>query len=188
MVLLILGVLIYIAVHLFPSRAAGMRAACIERIGEGPYKGLFALSLVGAISLMVIGWQSMAPVAVYAPQQWGVAVSRVAMFISLVLFLGSGFPSNLKRIIRHPQLVGALVWSLAHLLANGDQRSLLLFGGIGFWTVVQMLSLNGRDGAWVKPEPLPLSAELKPVVVGIVGFVVLAFAHPYLFAVAAFPR
>jgi hypothetical protein len=103
-----------------------------------------------------------------------------------VLFVGSNVPTNLKRIVRHPQLTGVAVWGIAHLLANGDLRSLVLFGGIGLWAVVAMVAINRRDGAWEKPEPLPLAAELKPLVGGIVAYGVLVLAHPYIAGVSLF--
>jgi uncharacterized membrane protein len=115
--------------------------------GEGPYKGLFALSLVGALVLMVVGWRSAAPVALYVAPTTGGLLTSAAMFVSLVLFLGSSVPTNLKRFVRHPQLTGVAVWALAHLLANGDVRSLVLFGGLGLWAVVAMVCINRRDGA-----------------------------------------
>jgi uncharacterized membrane protein len=68
-----------------------------------------------------------------------------------------------------------------HLLANGDLRSLVLFGGIGLWAVIEILSISRRDGAWEKPEPLPFTAEVKPLVAGVVAYAVLTFAHPYIF-------
>jgi len=181
---LILGVLIWSGVHLVPSLGVQMRAALIARIGEGPYKGLFALSIVAAIALMALGWRSISPVAAYQPPAWGVPLATYAMFVSLVLFMGSNVPTNLKRFVRHPQLTGVAVWALAHLLANGDLRSLLLFGGLGLWSVVAMVSINRRDGAWEKPEPLPLAAEIKPLVAGIIGYVVFFFAHPYIAGVS----
>ena len=184
MAFLILGVVVWSGVHLIPSLGAPMRAAAIERIGEGPYKGLFALSIVGAIALMVLGWRSASYVAVYGPPAWGISFANVGMFASLVLFVGSNFPTNLKRIVRHPQLTGVAVWAIAHLLGNGDLRSLVLFGGIGLWAVVAMVSINRRDGAWEKPEPLPLAAELKPLVAGIVAYLLLVFAHPYIAGVS----
>jgi len=187
MIFLILGVLIWSGVHLIPSLAVPQRAAWIERIGEGPYKGLFALSLVGAIVLMVMGWRSTAPVAVYTAPAWGVWFGNVAMLVSLVLFMGSNVPCNLKRVVRHPQLTGVAIWALAHLVANGDLRSLVLFGGIGLWAVVEVVSINRRDGDWEKPEPLPLSAEVKPLVAGVITYIVLVFAHPYLSGVSPFP-
>jgi uncharacterized membrane protein len=186
-VFLILGVLIWSGVHLIPSLGAKMRARWIERMGEGPYKGLFALSLVGALVLMVVGWRSAAPVALYVAPTTGGLLTSAAMFVSLVLFLGSSVPTNLKRFVRHPQLTGVAVWALAHLLANGDVRSLVLFGGLGLWAVVAMVCINRRDGDWQKPAPLPLSAEIKPLVAGIVGFALFAFLHPYISGVSALP-
>jgi len=187
MIFLILGVLIWSGVHLLPSLGVQTRGAWIERIGEGPYKGLFTLSLVGAIALMVVGWRSAAPVGVYAPPAWGMTLANLTMFVSLVSFIGSNVPTNLKRIVRHPQLTGVAIWGFGHLLANGDVRSLVLFGGIGVWAIVAMVSINRRDGAWQKPEPLPLAAEVKLLVAGIVAYAVLAFAHPYISGVSPFP-
>jgi uncharacterized membrane protein len=186
MAFLILGILIWSGVHLIPSAGAPMRASLIERIGEGPYKGLFALSLVGAVTLMVMGWKSTDPVAIYAAPDWGRLVANVGMFVSLVLFMGSNVPSNMKRFVRHPQLTGVAVWGLSHLFANGDLRSLVLFGGLAIWAAVEIVSLNRRDGAWERPEPLPLAAEAKPLVAGIIAYGVLVFAHPYLAGVSPF--
>jgi uncharacterized membrane protein len=187
MTFLILGILIWSGMHLIPALGVQMRAGWIERIGEGPYKGLFALSLVGAITLMVIGWKSTDPVSLYAPPEWGRLLANVGMFVSLVLFMGSNVPSNMKRFIRHPQLTGVAVWGISHLFANGDLRSLVLFGGLAIWAVVEIMSLNKRDGAWDKPDALPLVAEMKPLVAGVIAYVVLVFAHPYLAGVSPFP-
>jgi uncharacterized membrane protein len=187
MVLLILGVLVWSAAHLVPSLGAQMRAGLIGRIGEGPYKGLFALTIVGSIVLMVVGWRSSSPVVIYQPPGWGTGFAQIGMLITLVLFIGSNLPSNLKRMLRHPQLTGVAIWALSHLVANGDQRSLVLFGGIGIWAVVAMLSINRRDGEWEKPAPLAPMAYVKPVVAGVVAYVLLALAHPYIAGVSALP-
>ena len=187
MVRLILGLAVWSGVHLFPSLGGRRRAAWIQRIGEGPCKGLFALSIVTAIVLMVLGWRSTPPVPAYAPPTWGPRLADLAMFVSLVLFIGSSLPTNLKRFVRHPQLTGVLVWALAHLMANGELRSLVLFGGIGLWAGVAMLAISRRDGAWEKPEPLPLVAELKPLLAGGVAYALVAWGHPYIAGVSAFP-
>ncbi|HZY22173.1 MAG TPA: NnrU family protein, partial [Beijerinckiaceae bacterium] len=47
MALLILGLVIFLGAHAF-SMARAPRAALMARLGEGPYKGLYALaSLIG---------------------------------------------------------------------------------------------------------------------------------------------
>jgi len=188
MIFLILGVSIWAGVHFIPSLGASARAGCIARIGEGPYKGLFALSLVGAIVLIVLGWRSTAPTSLYAAPGWGAGVANVGMLVALVFFLGSNVPTNLKRFVRHPQLTGVAFWGASHLLANGDVRSVILFGGFIVWALLEIAFINRRDGAWQKPEPLPLAADLKPLVAGVVGWGVLVFAHPYIAGVAVFAR
>ena len=188
MLLLVLGVLIWSALHLLPSAGKPARTLLIGGIGEGPYKGLFALSIVGSVVLMVFGWRATAASPVYVPAAWTVAVADGLMFVALLLFLASALPTNWKRVLRHPQLTGVAIWAAAHLLANGDSRSLVLFGGLGLWSVLAMLAINRRDGAWQKPEPLPMSAELKPLVAAVVAYALLFTLHPWIAGVSPMPR
>ena len=187
MIWLILGVLLFAGIHMLPT-APATRGRVAERLGEQPYKGLFSLGIVGGIALMVIGWRSSVPSTLYAAPGWGATVANPLMFVALVLFVASNLPTNLKRLIRHPQLTGVATWAGAHLLANGDSRSLVLFGGIGLWAVVEMGLLNRRDGAWQRPEPLPLVAELKPLIGAAVAFAILFLVHPYIAGVSPLPR
>ena len=114
--------------------------------------------------------------------------TNLLMFVGLVLFAASGLPTNIKRLIRHPQLTGFGIWAASHLLSNGDSRSVVLFGGLGLWSVVAMVALNRRDGAWEKPEPQPMSAELKPVIAAVVAFVLVFLAHPWIAGVSPAPH
>lgn len=188
MILLVIGVLLWSGVHLFPCVAVELRKQLIGRMGEPPYKGVFALSLVAAIVLMVLGWRSSVPYAVYSPPAWTAPAANLIMVLALLLFVASAVPTNLKRVVRHPQLTGFAIWAGAHLLANGDRRSLILFGGLGLWALLAILFINRRDGAWVKPDPLPMTAEVKPVAIAIVAFGVLFFVHPWLSGVSTLPR
>ena len=188
MIWLVLGVVLWSGVHFAPCAGIGARLRLIGRIGEPAYKAAFSLTLVGAIVLMVVGWRSTAPVAVYTSWAWGVAVADLLMFVALVLLAASAVPTNLKRSVRHPQLTGVGLWAGSHLLANGDLRSLLLFGGLGLWAILAMLLLNRRDGAWEKPAAQPIAAEFKLVLAATIVFAVLFFAHVHLFGVSPIPR
>ncbi|MAE95050.1 MAG: NnrU protein [Deltaproteobacteria bacterium] len=187
MVLLILGVLLWACVHFIPSVGASARARFIEQRGEGPYKGLFSLGLLVAMGLMIVGWRSAEPSVLYAVPAWSRWAANLLMVAALLLFLGSGVPTNLKRFLRHPQLTGVATWAGAHLLANGDSRSLVLFGGLGVWAVLEIILINRRDGAWEKPEPLPLSADVTPLIAAAVAFAVLLFVHPWISGVSGMP-
>ncbi|MEN8183239.1 MAG: NnrU family protein, partial [Myxococcota bacterium] len=173
-------------VHL-SSAARPLRARCIARLGEQAYKGVFTLALVTAIVLMVVGWRSAPPASVYAPPAWGHSAALPLVFLALVLFAASTLESNVKRFVRHPQLSGVCVWAGAHLLSNGDSRSLVLFGVLGAWALVEMGLISRREGPWERPGPQPLVAELKPLVGALVIYLVLFVAHPYLFGASPMP-
>ena len=184
MVWLLLGVLVWSVVHASKSAAPGLRAGLVQRLREDPYKGLFSLAILLSVVLMVVGWRAATPTPVYAPPAWGHAAALPLMIVALVLLVASAVPTNIKRVVRHPQLTGVALWALAHLLANGDRRSIVLFAGIGIWALLEMVLINRREGARQKPAPLPLSADLKPLVGGLVAYFVLLVAHPYLFGVS----
>ena len=92
--------------------------------------------------------------------------------------------TNIKRFIRHPQLTGVVVWAIAHLLANGDSRSVVLFGGLGVWAVIAIFTINNRDGEWERPEPVPAAKDITLVAIGAVLTAVVAYFHEYLSGVA----
>ncbi len=182
MMLLIAGVLIWSLVHLFPSLAPNSRKTLSAKLGEMPYQGLFAVCILLGLALIIMGWRSMVPAIIYQPQPALRHIAMLVVVIGFILMAAANFNnSRIKRFIRHPQLTGVLLWAFAHLLANGDSRSLILFSGIAVWTVVSMLTINQRDGAWQKPQPvMPLFKEFGVVILGIVVAAVVVRFHIYL--------
>jgi uncharacterized membrane protein len=185
MEILIAAVLVWSFVHFIPAAMPSLRARLVAALGEGPYKGLFALVILGSVGLMVWGWRSSAPVSVYAPPAWGRIAANLLMVAAVYLLAASSMRTNVKRVLRHPQLTGLTLWSIAHLLANGDQRSVALFGALGLWAVSMMVLLNRRDSAWQRPEPLPASGEWKPVLAGAVVYALFFSLHPIAIGVSA---
>ncbi|MEM8688200.1 MAG: NnrU family protein [Pseudomonadota bacterium] len=179
MISLALGIALWACAHLATTMRLGFRDALIAKLDANKYKGLFSLAMVVALGLIVIGWQSADSLHVYDPPFWNSPIMIVLMWLALFLFVAARAPNNAKRFIRHPQLTGVMVWAGAHLLANGDNRSLLLFGGLGLWALLEVILINRREGAWVKPDAVPITRDL--IVVGVSGVlvVVLMLLHPY---------
>ena len=164
MTLLILGIVLWWAAHLFKRIAPAQRAAMGDR-----GKGLVALVLALSIVLMVVGYRGAEFVPVYTPIPGIGHLNNLLMLISIFLFGVGGTKGTLYPRMRHPMLMGAMIWSVAHLLVNGDLASILLFGGIGLWAVVAMAAIN-RAGPWTRPTD---GRGVKGDVMNLVGTVVL---------------
>lgn len=188
MIWLVLGVLLWSGVHFIPSLAPGLKVKLSGSIGVKGYKGAFALSIVGSVFLIVIGWQAVGADAVYAPPEWAFPVTTLLMVLAFILFGAAKQPTRLKRIIRHPQLTGMAVWGVAHLLSNGDSRSIVLFGGLGIWAIIEMFLINAREGEWVKPEAPSILVEIRGLLISVVIFVIAIFLHPYFAGVSPMPH
>ena len=180
MTLLIAGVLIWTLVHLFKRLMPKARASVDVKIGEGPAKGIIALIFLATIVMMVFGFMAAGEQAVYEPPSWGAVVNNLLMVIAVFL-MGAGSGKGVSpTLLRHPMLVGVIVWSGGHLLANGDMRSIVLFGGLGVWAVLNMLMINMREGVWDRPEAGPIKADIKTVVISLIIFAVIATIHHFI--------
>lgn len=179
MEMLLAGVVLWSVMHFLPAGARGLRSSMVSAVGEGPWKGIVALALVISIALIVIGWRSITPSPVYAPPGFGAVLMTPLMILAVLLLGAANATTNIKRFVRHPMLTGVAVWALAHLTTNGDDRSLVLFGGIGLWALIMIPFINKRDGPREKPEPVPPAGEVRLFVISAVVLAVLLLAHPY---------
>jgi uncharacterized membrane protein len=185
MAMLILGLIIWVAVHLFPSVAPARRQRLVVQLGNGPYQGIFSLLLIAGLLLIVFGWRNTAPVHLYSPLAELRHPAMLLVVIGFILMVASSFPTRIKQVIRHPQLTGVLLWAVAHLLLNGDSRSVLVFTTLSTWSALSMLTINRRDGAWTKPAaPAGWASEIAIVVIGLTGAAVVIHFHEYLSGVA----
>jgi len=183
---LLLGVLLWSVVHFIPALAVDFRRNLISKLGENPWKGLFTLLMALAIYLVISGWKSTIPESVYLPPDWGRHITSLLVLAAFVLFLAPYPATNIKRVLRHPQLTGLACWGIGHLLANGEARSIVLFGGLAAWAIIEMLLLNRRDGAWVKPDPAPRKNDIMLGIAGLAVYCVFALSHQWLFGVSPF--
>lgn len=186
--LLIAGLLLWSAVHLSSAIAPNQRAGLIDRLGTLPYKGLYALLIVVALVMIVLGFRAMPVEFLYHPPAFTRHITMALMPIAVVLFISARAPSDIKRVIRHPQLTGVKTWALAHLLSNGDSRSVILFGGLLAWAVLEVIFIKRRDGTPAKPEPVGALRTTIVVIVGLGLTAALMFGHPWLAGVSLFSR
>ncbi|WP_262690887.1 NnrU family protein [Kordiimonas aestuarii] len=187
MAILFLGLALFILVHLIPVYLTGLKGAIVGKVGRTAYRGLFSLVIIGSIYVIYLGWTSTDVAMVYSPPTWAFHATPIFVLIGFVLFFASQAPTNIRRMVRHPQLTGVTFWAVGHLLANGENRSVLLFGALLVWAVVAAVGSNRRDGAWVKPEKQAFYKDIVTVLIGVVAFVGFAAIHEWLIGVNPMP-
>lgn len=176
MTLLILGLALWWAAHLFKRVAPEARA----RMGNAG-KGVAAVAILASVVMMYFGYGAARPEAAV---WWGrnpalVGINNLLMVFAVYLYAVSGTRAALARRIRHPQLTAVKVWALAHLLVNGDLPSVVLFGGLLAWAVVSVIVINRAQRDWVPPVAKP-GAEVKAILGTVIVTVVIMLIHNWL--------
>jgi uncharacterized membrane protein len=191
--LLVVGLVIFLGMHSF-SMARRNRAALIASIGEGPYKGLYSVvSLVGIV-LIAIGYgqyRASGYVPVWDPPVWTRHLALILVWLAFVCLAAAYLPGRIKARLKHPMLAGVKIWALAHLLANGDLGSILLFGSILVWAVFARIRAKRRDVAAQHggtSAPAGWRNDALAVVIGTVAYLAFVFwLHPWLIGVPVLP-
>jgi uncharacterized membrane protein len=195
MLILILGLVIFLGTHVFTMRRDA-RAAAIARLGERPYKALY--SLVSLLGLVLIVWgfgryRAYEWIDVWYPPVWTRHLALLLVWAAFIAFVAAYLPGRIKRALKHPMLAGVKIWALAHLLANGDLGSILLFGSILAWAVAARISVKRRrdevrDHGGPVAEPAGWRNDVTAIVLGtVLWFVFARWLHPLLIGVPVLP-
>ncbi|WP_170377751.1 NnrU family protein [Ruegeria atlantica] len=171
-VLLILGVALWWAAHLFQRVMPAQRAA----MGSAG-KGAVALALVVAILLMIFGYRLTDTVFVWAPPSFMIHINNLLVLIAIYMMSPAGTKGRLLNKLRHPMLGGFKLWAFAHLLVNGDLASIILFGGLLAWAVVEVIVINKSEPGWTPGEPGTYGKDAMFFVASVVLLGVIGYIH-----------
>jgi uncharacterized membrane protein len=184
---MILGLVLFFGVHIVTTRRE-LRARLIAARGENAYK--IGYSLLSALGLVLIVWgfahyRATGWIDVWYPPKAMKHIAVTLMLFAVILVVASYIRGRIYSTLKHPMLAGVKLWALAHLLANGDLGSIILFGSFLAWAVFDRISLKHRSDAGAPPIPVGgIRNDLVAVAVGIVAYLGLAFAfHPYVIGV-----
>jgi uncharacterized membrane protein len=186
----ILGLVVLLGAHVFVTMR-GRRAALIAGIGEWPYRGLF--SLVAIVGVLLIGYgfasyRAAGPIMVWYPPAWTRHIVVALMWPASILLVAAYIPGNIKRVLKHPMLVGVKTWAVAHLCANGDLGGIILFASVLAWAVYDRITLKHRaDPAPPIPAIRGNPNDLLAIIVGTIVYLALGFVfHPVVIGVPVF--
>lgn len=186
MTLFLLGLLVFFGAHLFTALARPARERLASKLGEWPYKGLYSVvSLVGFV-LIVIGWNGASTNVIYATPGWTRHLAYLLMIPAFVLLVAAYAPAGkIAAAVKHPMLAGVKIWAFAHLLVNGDVRSMILFGAFLAYAVIDRIAVKRRN-APVRAAG-PVTNDVIATVVGLAAYAGVAFyGHQYIAGVALF--
>ncbi|MCA1452343.1 NnrU family protein [Bradyrhizobium sp. BRP22] len=187
LLVMILGLVLFFGVHSLTTQR-DLRARLIDAVGEGGYK--IAYSLVSAIGLALIIWgfaryRATGWIDVWYPPTFLKHITIALMLPAVILVVASYIRGRIYTTLKHPMLSGIKLWAAAHLLANGDLGSIILFGSFLAWAVFDRISLKHRADAGAPPIPVGGPGnDAIAVAVGVIAYVALAFAfHPVVIGV-----
>ena len=143
----IIGLIVFLGAHVFVSMR-GEREALITRMGRGPYLGLF--SLVSIVGLVLIGYgfaryRAEGLIPLWYPPAWTRQIVVALMWPASIAVVAAYIQGDIKRVLKHPMLVGVKLWAFAHLCANGDLGGIILFGSVLAWAVYDRITLKRRS-------------------------------------------
>ena len=186
----ILGLVVFLGTHVFVTMR-DHRAAVVARIGEWRYRGLF--SLVSIVGIVLIGYgfaayRAAGPIMVWYPPGWTRHIVVALMWPASICVAAAYIPGNIKRVLKHPMLVGVKTWAFAHLCANGDLGGIILFGSVLAWAVYDRITLKHRKDAGAPPIPVGgAKNDIIAIIVGTTIYLALGFVfHPVVIGVPAF--
>jgi uncharacterized membrane protein len=189
---MIVGLAVFIGTHLVTTRRA-LRADLVGRFGEVPYKVAYSvLSLIG-ILLIAYGfahYRATGWIPVWNPPVFTKHLSLLLVWPAIIFVLAAYIPGHIKRVLKHPMLVGVKLWAVAHLLSNGDLGSIILFGSILAWAVYDRISLKRRTDPGAPPIAIGgWPRDVAAVIVGTLLYLVLVFwFHPVIVGVPVIGR
>ncbi|MDP1536069.1 MAG: NnrU family protein [Burkholderiales bacterium] len=167
---LIPGLLLFLGVHSVRILFAGWRTRVIARIGEYPWKAVYALISIAGFLLLAWGYGQARyeSVALYNPPPFTRHIAALLMLVSLVLVAAAYVPRNhIKAALGHPMFAGVKLWAFAHLLSNGRLADVILFGAFLAWAIVGFIASRKRDRA--AGVVYPAGDGLRTVVTVITG-------------------
>jgi len=177
MTLMIIGLILFFGVHLIPSTAIRQNLAL--RFGEDPYKGLFSVTALLGFALIVYGFSQTQYMAWLHPQPWGRTAAFAIMPIALIFIVAANTPNNLKRLVRHPMLIGIALWSASHLAANGDLASSVLFLVFGGFALLDIYLVE-HGGRYRAAMPVSIGWDLMTIAIGLALTGIVYYFHYYV--------
>lgn len=189
MLVLVIGLALFFAIHLVPANVE-LRNGLIARFGERGYKLIFAVVSLAGLVIIVLGYHKLQlhpgkNSQLWDPPVWTRHIAVALMLPAIIALVAAYVPSRIHTMLKHPMLVAIKIWALAHLIANGDLGSLLLFGSFLAFAVYDRISVKRRHA--LGPLGTKTGPPMNDAIVLVAGtalyLVILLWAHQLIIGV-----
>jgi uncharacterized membrane protein len=142
--IMIAGLVLFLGIHLVPV-APALRNRLVLRMGEKRYRAVFSVVSAIGLALIIAGyWMRPERVQLFTPSAGARELAPWLVTAAFVLFAAANMPTYIRRAVRHPMLIGLLLWSGVHLFANGDLAGTILFASFLAYSLVDLVSAIAR--------------------------------------------
>jgi len=181
MLLLIAGLVLWTAAHFFRGLLPDARNQLQKKLGDGS-KGLMAVIILASLWMMISGFRSAEFIPLWHPPQWAYYINNLAMVLALYVYFTTATQPGTAFVLgylRNPQLTGFKIWALAHLLVNGDLASVVLFGGLLAWAVIQIV-VSKRSVSLVDRSTAPIKSAWVHLGLVLLILLLILLVHNWL--------
>jgi uncharacterized membrane protein len=171
------GIIIFFGIHLVPL-ITKLRLFLKDRLGEGPYMGLYSIISLTGILLIIFGYESNSNFQ-YSVNGKAYVYAKYFMLFALTLNIAAVMPTYIKKYTKHPMSLGIAIWAILHLLVNPDTTSIILFGSFLAYATVSVMVAELRDSFSESVTPKVLY-DIFAIVLGIALTFLAYNFHEYL--------
>lgn len=191
MAALVIGLFVFLGVHSFRIVAEDFRTRHVARLGLKGWKACIGTASLASFALLVWGYGEarQMPHSIWVPPYALREVGYALTVMTEILVVAAYLPGNrFKAWLGHPMLVGVMLWSVAHLLSNGNAHAMLVFVSFLVWAMLAYRAARRRDQlAGVQAVPGASWRTFAVIAIGAANWTLIAFLlHGWLIGVRPF--
>lgn len=183
----ILGLAVFFGIHSTSLLALDWRNRAAAAIGLSAWRIGYSLVSLAGFYLLVAGYTSARATTgfVYVTPPAFRYLTAILMLPVMTLVLASVLRGRIAARARHPLLLAAILWAVAHLLTHGSVAGVLLFGSFLVWSVATWVSLERRPARPPMGFRASAANDMLAVAGGLALYATLVlWLHARLFGVA----
>lgn len=175
MLLFLLGLVLFLGLHLLQAIAPGVRDAAVASLGRLVYRIVHSVLSIATLCLLIYGFGEARQETgiLYEPPLFLTHITLTLMLIAVIVLVSSFLPAGyIAAKTKHPMVTSVKIWALAHLLANGETVQVILFAAFLAWAVIVRISYKKR---MARGEALPRpykswEYDIAAVIIGLVVY------------------